>query len=336
MTMIFKSREDDLEKIESLVSSQSKEFQKLWTKYLDDLKSDASLKIIRDFLEAGRDDLAVAYLEEKSNYFLPIFLTAYMAGALAEIALLTASAIKNQSTYNRIPKTSFSFDNTDYYVNQQIRGLQNGFIENLKDSQRRLFDAVVREARGQGMNVRATARYLIDKLGMTEGQFSAVLNYEKLLRANSREAANRILLDSEKAKIDTAVKNKRPLTDKQIDKMVAAYKRRFIKRRAEEIARNTTKTIIEEGRAQAATQLLNQAGLTEGDMIKEWRSRRDQKVRNTHKQHIGLDGQKVKENEYFVSPSGARLRHPHDSSAPLSETSGCRCFLLRYIKPQDR
>lgn len=338
MIFVAKAVDDDIAAIESLLDKQSSEFRKLWNKYLTALKSEESLKIIRDYLEDGRDDLAIQYIQDQTDSnFLPFFLLAYLAGATAEVTLLTASALKHQSKLNRVPKTSFSFDSTDYYVNQQIRYLQTNFKQFLADSQRRLFEAVVREARAQGMNNRKTARYLIDNLGLTEGQYSAILNYEKLLRANSKEALNRSLRDKRYDRtIERAVKNKTPLTEEQIQAMVAAYRRRYIRRRAEEISRNTSKSIIEEGRAEAARQVLAQAGLSQDDMVKEWRSRRDKKVRFTHSDHGGMDGQVVKENEYFISPSGARLKYPHDPSAPLSETSGCRCKLLRYIRPADR
>lgn len=55
-----------------------------------------------------------------------------------------------------------------------------------------------------------------------------------------------------------------------------------------------------------------------------WMSRRDNRVRMTHR---ALDGQSVPLGSPFLSPSGAKLRFPHDPRAPIAETANCRCWL---------
>ena len=68
---------------------------------------------------------------------------------------------------------------------------------------------------------------------------------------------------------------------------------------------------------------------------KGWMSRRDDRVRYSHDQHGGMDGQWRPLDGYFNSPSGARLFQPHDQNAPLSETANCRCFLLYRLRYRD-
>jgi F like protein len=55
-----------------------------------------------------------------------------------------------------------------------------------------------------------------------------------------------------------------------------------------------------------------------------WVSMRDNRVRETHR---ALDGQTVNLGTPFLSPSGAKLRFPHDPRAPIGEVAGCRCYL---------
>jgi hypothetical protein len=57
---------------------------------------------------------------------------------------------------------------------------------------------------------------------------------------------------------------------------------------------------------------------------KVWNSVHDDRVRDTHQV---LDGQGRALGESFDSPSGAKLRYPHDPLAPISEVANCRCFL---------
>jgi hypothetical protein len=55
-----------------------------------------------------------------------------------------------------------------------------------------------------------------------------------------------------------------------------------------------------------------------------WISKRDDRVRPTHRV---LDGQSVPLGTPFLSPSGAKLRFPHDPRAPMAERVNCRCKL---------
>lgn len=58
---------------------------------------------------------------------------------------------------------------------------------------------------------------------------------------------------------------------------------------------------------------------------KTWRSRRDNRVRDTH---VALNGTSVPIGTVFLSPSGAKLRFPGDPRAPMNEVANCRCRLI--------
>lgn len=63
---------------------------------------------------------------------------------------------------------------------------------------------------------------------------------------------------------------------------------------------------------------------------KEWLTSRDSKVRDTHK---AMNGQTVKLDEPFLSPSGVKLQYPGDPSAgAASEIINCRCTPLPVIE----
>lgn len=57
---------------------------------------------------------------------------------------------------------------------------------------------------------------------------------------------------------------------------------------------------------------------------KQWKTRLDNRVRDTHR---GLEGKKTPLNTAFVSASGAKLRYPGDPKAPMAERANCRCYL---------
>lgn len=67
------------------------------------------------------------------------------------------------------------------------------------------------------------------------------------------------------------------------------------------------------------------AAVGAGWQSKTWRSRRDNRVRDTH---VALNGTKLPMTSVFTSPSGAKLRFPGDPRAPIAERANCRCVLL--------
>lgn len=329
--LLFKSKNDDLEKIDELLDKQSAKFKAVWNKYLKTLKSEDSVKIIASFLEINREDLAIQYIEEQTDSFNEILLLLFLVGAAFEIGFLASSIIRSAKTVNNKDLTENALQFNQMLASDKLALEVNRFKSDLNESQRKLIYQVVAQGRVDGISPRLIAKKLAETLGMTEQQFLAVENYRRLLEGGSSEALKRELRDKRFDKtISRAIADKKPLTQEQIDRMVAAYRRRYIRYRSETMTRTVSGQIIEAGRDAAANQMLEKAGLQPGDMVKEWRSRRDDKVRYTHT-HASLDGQKVKQNEYFISVSGARLLYPRDSSAPLKETVNCRCRTLRYI-----
>ena len=335
-TPLFKAAADALERVDELLDKQSSKFRTVWNEYLKTLKSDESVKIITDYLEANREDLAIQYIEEQTYSFNEILLLLFLAGAAFEIGFLASSVISSAKKINDkdLTQGSLQFDQTS--ANGRLASEVDKFKSELNESQRRLVYEVVSQGKADGLSSRLIAQKLADAIGVTEQQFQAIENYRRLLEKGSSQALDRELRDGRfDGVVERSIKNNKPLTQEQIDRMVAAYRRRYIRYRADTMTRTEVKRVVEAGRDEAANQMLDKAGLQPGDMIKEWRSRRDDRVRYTHT-HASLDGQKVRQDQYFLSVSGAKLMYPGDSSAPLSEIINCRCRTLRYIQPEQR
>ena len=98
--------------------------------------------------------------------------------------------------------------------------------------------------------------------------------------------------------------------------------------RAEALARTEAMASLGESRNQAMQQAIASGALREELITKVWRSARDKRVRDTH---AAMDGQVVKLNQKFRSPSGALLDFPGDPSAPAGETVYCRCTFDTHV-----
>lgn len=106
--------------------------------------------------------------------------------------------------------------------------------------------------------------------------------------------------------------------ERQVNRLASA----FIETRSQLIAREESSAAFHLGIALAAQQATNanpDVGIT-----KTWLTYGDEKVRSSHSP---MNGQMKPLNEPFISGNGNSLMHPHDSFAPISETSNCRCIL---------
>lgn len=299
------------------------------------LKSDLTINEIRKALESGRIDIALELSNEDDASFLAVLFTIWVSAATLQITL-TASEIlaarRAAFPFSGV-LTSLGFDPTNPRNAETLRQIGTGILSNLNQTKRNSIDLIISNGFVNGKSQSDIAEDIRRFAGLAPRQIEAVLNYERLLRQNSKEALNRVLRDKG---FDERLRSGKPLSEKQIQNMVDAYTKRMLQKRAETIARTVAGDIINEAMEEGAKQALEAAGLPEDAMVKEWRSKRDSVVRPTHKPHTGMDGQVVPLSGYFVSPSGARLKHPHDGNAPLSETANCRCRQLIYVKPEYR
>lgn len=133
--------------------------------------------------------------------------------------------------------------------------------------------------------------------------------------------------------VRTAMKAGQPLKPEVVDNLIDRYTRNLVQHRAKMTARISVMHIIGQARENAIQQQIAAGRLLADEVEKRWRSMRDRRVRHTHRV---LNGQVTPLDGLFMSPSGAALCFPGDASAPISETSGCRCWLEYRIRLRGR
>lgn len=162
-------------------------------------------------------------------------------------------------------------------------------------------------------------------IGLTASQEAWARNYAAELVAGDPKALTRALRDKRFDRTVTkAIKEGRPIPAEAIQKMVAAYRTRALRYRAETIGRTEAMTSLHQAQNEAMEQGIEAGQVQESAVTKKWHSAGDGRVRDTHR---SLNGQQVGFRDQFASPSGARLRFPGDPSAPASETTQCRCWM---------
>lgn len=128
--------------------------------------------------------------------------------------------------------------------------------------------------------------------------------------------------------IERAIRDGRPLPASTIETIISAYKDAALKWRAESIARTEAMQSLNRSEYEATLQAVDMGALRRQDVSRTWDSAGDSRVRWSHKSmDAKYQATGVSIDEPFVSPSGARMMHPGDTSlgAGADEVIMCRC-----------
>lgn len=213
-----------------------------------------------------------------------------------------------------------------------LQEMLDNLLENIQQTTQEERDQILEilsNAVSIGQSPIKTARELSDVIGLTDTQQGWVDSYRNLLENSSSQALTRVLRDRRYDQtLQNAIDENDFLDQDQIDTMVERYRERLLDMRGETIARTEALKITEQVRADAMTDMADQAGIDQGLIVKQWSATHDNRTRETH---ASLDGQARFMDDPFDSESGAQLDHPGDGSAPPEEVIQCRCTTAYHV-----
>jgi hypothetical protein len=130
-----------------------------------------------------------------------------------------------------------------------------------------------------------------------------------------------------------AIRDGKPLSQVDVDRITQRYAERSLAHRAEVIARTESLNALRAGRDEGVRQAMEQGAISNAQKV--WDASGDSRVRPDHR---AMNGQSVGMNEPFVAPDGSRLMYPGDSSlgASASQTVMCRCvtdYRVDWLRP---
>ena len=162
-------------------------------------------------------------------------------------------------------------------------------VREMVDSQRSMIRSVIAEEARLGTNPREVARRIRDNIGLTSKQEGFVQNYKRELQAIGREGSTgnvrtRRLRDRRSdSLVDRAIRDRQPLTEKQINSMVDRYRqRKWINYRAEVIARTEGLRAAHEGSEVMYEQAVGDGTLRSDQIQRTWVTAKDERVRTAH------------------------------------------------------
>lgn len=276
-----------------------------------DMRNRLDLNKIADLLERGRFEEALTEALRRAPAVGGLYTKSFIEAAEQTAAFLN----KN------VALLIVDFDQTNPFAMRVARENQLRMVASFTQAQERATREAILEGIRTGANPAQQARNFRDSLGLTEQQVKAVNNYKRMLTEGDKDVLDRALRDKRfDSLVHRSIRDGKPLTRTQIDRMVERYRSRFIDFRARTIARTEALRSVHQGNAAMYEQAI-EAGLNPNNLSTEWNTALDERVRGSH---ASMHGQVVPFNERFVSGRGNTTYTPGGFGVPFEDIQ-CRC-----------
>lgn len=220
-----------------------------------------------------------------------------------------------------VPSVQF----TNPYAVQAVREYSFNMIREISTETRAAVRDSITTAVSQGRPPASVARDFKQTIGLTVEQEKSVQNYRKYLETLNRDALRRESRDKRFDRtVEAAIKNDKPLSKANIDKMVAAFRRKREAQRAQTIARTESMSALDLGQDMALNQT-SEDGALAPDLTSDWHVARDGRQRDAHDVVPAMNPKGVPYGEFFQTPLGP-MRYPRDRKyGTAANVINCRC-----------
>lgn len=319
---------DTAARIERVIASIEPIFRDAFREAVRVLQDSRTLEALATLLERGQFEEALAGLDDAAARL------GGAAGQGLQRAADDAARFLSNSLTVRI-----AFDRQNVLAIQAIESNSLRLIREFSNGQRLATREALTRGISAGLNPIDQARLFRDSIGLTQRQVAAVDNFRRLLSgrgdgAPSREVLERALRDGRFDRtLVRAMREGRPLTQDQVDRMVQRYRERYILYRSNVIARTEALRSAHEGTEMVYQQAISAGELSPQQLQRTWITARDERVRDTH---VSLDGVIQPYGVAWVTNDGNSLRFPGDPFAPPQETIQCRCVITTRLLDEEQ
>lgn len=338
--------------LEKLAESFEPAIRKAFLDAANDIRNQASVRIVAQMIEAGRVDALAEVLGVNAARFAPLVeavRTAYLRSALlaaGEIPTLRSSvSLGGPWAAPKGYQVAWSFDITNPQAESWLREHSSKLVTSIVEDQRNNIRAVVAEGMAIGRGPRQTALDVVGRVGVTgrrSGGIIGLTSQQAQFVANARaelsdpaRMANYFSRQRRDKRFDAtvrkAMKGGKALTPDQIDKITGRYSDKLLQLRGEVVSRTESLTAMNAAREESYRQAIEAGDLLPENVICTWGAEGGPRTRDTH---AALHGQERPFGEPFQSPSGAMMMFPGDTSlnAGPEETIQCRCTKVYRVK----
>lgn len=305
-----------------------------------DIADNVLLTQITAAIEAGDFEKVFRLLGVSPGVFRPM--TAAVERAFERGAEFVA---KSYPKYLQTPdgKGVFRFNIRDKGAEKWLRDKSASLVSGLTEDVRLAVRSSLESNMQEGRNPKTAALDIVGRynsqtkrreggiIGLTDHQETWVRSTRRQLETLDKRYLTKALRDKQfDSIVEEAIRTGKPLTRDQIDSLVARYVDRTLAYRGETISRTEGLEALMASDYESTKQVIASGAAREKDVVREWDTVGDDKVRHSHEK---MNGQKRGINEPFETPSGDLLMYPHDRSldADADEIIDCRCRVRTTI-----
>lgn len=265
----------------------------------------------------GLADLAYSIGDELTVNVIPILSDAWRESGRASLTVLPPGTLAQAVVFDALPVGAVSA--------VQLHNV--ALVREIANSTRQAIIQGVEENLVAGNNPRKVARDFRAAVGLTAKQEQAVRNYRTYLETLDPAALQRQLRDHRYDRtVARAIQSGNSLSSEQIATMSERYRQRYVKYRAETIARTESLRAVSTGEYEALLAADQQQAIT-ADLRRFWVYTPDERVRASHTAIPMLNPKGVKVQQVFQTPLGP-LKYPRDPMGTAANTINCRCRVV--------
>lgn len=315
--------------LEQILSDQAKAGRLIKQAFLDAVNAlgdQIDVERLIRLLNQGRVDQAIAIVDAQTlaQGWAPV------ASAISTSALLAGQSAARAA--NEFGTITFSFGPTNPQTIEYLRSYELSRLRGLTQDALESVRRVIADGIRAGRNPIDIAREVREFIGLVPSQTQAVLNYRGYLENLDSAALNRALRDARfDPTIEAAITSGKPLTQEQVDRMVARYTARYLKYRSEVIARTEAIRAVSIGNHQLWKQTVADGKVRADQITRTWIYTHDSKVRDAHRLIPSMNPQGVGLDQPFDSILGP-IMFPGDPAADIANTANCRCTVFTKFR----
>ncbi len=313
-----------------------------------DIRSSYRLNKITAALRVGRVDEALRALQISPEFFAPMdaaISQAFREGGVGFVSNIpnnaTSSGIVASPRFNsRLPRSETWLRNHINVLaanisNEQALAAREAIVRGISTTQSRSSIAldIIGRVNSQGLRQGGIIGLSGPQINnLTAARVELASGDPKQLRNYLRRSLRDRRFDS---KVKEAILSGKPISPKDVARYTGKYSNRMLRARGKVIAHHETIAAANAGRHEGMRQIVDNGVINARQIKRKWNSQGDANVRDTHS---NLNGKTVTGiEEPFVSSSGARMMHPHDTSmgAGAAEIANCRCYETTVVKKKS-
>jgi hypothetical protein len=333
------------EVLEALEKAYGAQVANAFAEAIEALRTGAELRRLLEAVEEQNVDEVMSAIHEEPTVFgelLDKLEEAFKEGGKSAIRFLP-SDLTDQHGARLVMRFDVRNPSAEAWLKESSSRLVTNITETQRDAIRVTLEAGMR--RGAGPNT--VALDIVGRINKATGQREGGIigltgqqaGYVEAARAELASGDPKLLgnyLDRKlrdrrfDKEVSQAIKDEKPVPADTALAMITSYQNRMLRLRGQTIGRTESLTALRSAKHEAYRQAVEK-GVDAQTISRTWRSAEDDKVRHTHEI---LDGQTAEGLEVpFISPSGARMRFPGDTSlgAGADEIVACRCDAIYSI-----